>query len=337
MTIQPSESCDPPVFSRRSFLAGSATSSIVPFLTLAAGTSSASSDKRPGERNAAARTDGKRPSLGQTLGLALGSGGTNGLAHIPMLEVLDELGIVPRMIAGSSIGAVIGALYASGLTGAELRRLMTDFSSEDEHILYSLVQGSAGLSLFDLLRPDFDDGGLLDSQGFLDFLHDKIRVSSFEELAIPLKIVAADYWKREQVVLDQGPLIPAVKASMAVPGLFAPVSLNGRLLVDGGTVNPLSFDLLQGKCDLIVAVDVSGDTAEKEESKPDASDSLFNTFEIMQRAIVREKMKHTQSDILLHPKTSGVRLLHFHKAEQIFTQSAPTADEFRSALRELLD
>ncbi|GAB6056925.1 hypothetical protein JCM31598_00420 [Desulfonatronum parangueonense] len=88
--------------------------------------------------------------------------------------------------------------------------------------------------------------------------------------------MAADYWKREQVVLDQGPLIPAVKVSMAVPGLFAPVSLNGRLLVDGGTVNPLPFDLLQGKCDIIVAVDVSGDVAEPGEGKPDVLDSLFN-------------------------------------------------------------
>lgn len=302
-------------------------------MALMAGTSPASADNRPGEQPAAARKHGKMPSVG----LALGSGGANGLAHIPMLEVLDELGIVPRMISGSSIGAVIGALYASGLSGSELRRLMTEFSSSDRHILHSLVQGSAGLSLFDLLRPDLVNGGLLDTQGFLDFLHEKIQVSTFEELAIPLKIVAADYWKREQVVLDQGPLIPAVKASMAVPGLFAPVSLNGRLLVDGGTVNPLPFDLLQGQCDLVVAVDVSGDAAEPGESKPDVLDSLFNTFEIMQRAIVTEKMKHTQPDILLRPKTSGIRLLHFHKAEQIFAQSASAADELKSALRGLLD
>ena len=306
---------------------------MVSTVVLVAGTSLSSAEQIIGEFSGDLRRNGEKI----TVGLALGSGGAGGLAHIPMLEVLDELDIVPRMISGSSIGAVIGALYASGLSGAELRRLMTDFSSEDRHILRSLVQGSAGLSLFDLLRPDLVNGGLLDTQGFLDFLHEKIQVSTFEELAIPLKIVAADYWKREQVVLDQGPLIPAVKASMAVPGLFAPVALNGRLLVDGGTVNPLPFDLLQGQCDLIVAVDVSGEAAEPAENKPDVLDSLFNTFEIMQRAIVTEKMKHTRPDILIQPKTSGIRLLHFHKAEQIFAQSASAAEELKSALRGFLD
>jgi len=282
---------------------------------------------------------GKTPSDGLAVGLALGSGGANGLAHIPMLEVFDELGVVPKMIAGTSIGAVIGALYASGLSGADLRRLALDFASEDRHIMSTLIQGSAGLSLLDLIRPDLDNGGLLDSQGFLDFLHDKVRVSTFEELAIPLMVVAADYWKREQVVLDQGPLIPAIKASMAVPGLFAPVSVNGRLLVDGGTVNPLPFDLLLDQCDLIVAVDVSGGVVEPmelTEDKPDVLDSLFNTFEIMQRAITAEKMKHREPHIFIRPETSGVRLLHFHKAEQIFTQSEPAAQELKAALREHL-
>jgi len=265
--------------------------------------------------------------------VALGSGGANGLAHIPMLEVFDELGIVPKMIAGSSIGAIVGALYASGLSGAELRQLTTKFASEDRQIIRTLIQGSAGLSLTDLIRIDLDDGGLLDSSGFLDFLQEKLQVSTFEELDVPLKLVAADYWKREQVVLDKGPLIPAIKASMAVPGLFAPVALNDRLLVDGGTVNPLPFDLIHGECDLTVAVDVSGGTTGTEGEKPDVLDALFNTFEIMQQAITAEKMQYRKPDIHIRPQTSDIRLLHFHKAEQIFSQSAPAAEELRSALR----
>lgn len=268
--------------------------------------------------------------------VALGSGGANGLAHIPMLEVFDDVGLVPTVIAGSSIGAIIGALYASGLSGADLRRLTTEFASEDKHIMRTLIQGSAGLSLTDLIRLDLDDGGLLDSTGFLDFLQEKLQVSTFEELDIPLKLVAADYWKREQVVLDKGPLIPAIKASMAVPGLFAPVSLNGRLLVDGGTVNPLPYDLIHDDCGLTVAVDVSGDTAKINEEKPDVLDALFNTFEIMQQAITSEKMQYRKPDIHIRPQTSGIRLLHFHKAEQIFSQSASAAEELRSALREHL-
>ncbi|WP_045218161.1 patatin-like phospholipase family protein [Desulfonatronum thioautotrophicum] len=271
-----------------------------------------------------------------TLGLALGSGGASGLAHIPMLEVLDELDIVPKVIAGSSIGAIIGALYASGLSGADLRRLASDFAPEDKHFMRNLIQGSAGLSLMDLIRLDLDDGGLLDSDGFLDFLETKLDGSTFEDLPIPLKLVAADFWKREQVILDKGPLIPAIKASMAVPGLFAPVPLDGHLLVDGGTVNPLPFDLIDADCDLTVAVDVSGGKAGQEEEKPDVLDALFNTFEIMQQAITREKMKHITPGILVQPETSGIRLLHFYKAGEIFSQSASAAEELKSALREHL-
>ena len=308
------------LISRRRFLAGAVTvAASLPFSAMAGGKS------------------GDTPPSGLTVGLALGSGGANGLAHIPMLEVFDDLGVVPKMIAGTSIGAVIGSLYASGLSGADLRGLALDFAFEDGHVMRTLIQGNAGLSLLDLIRPDLDDGGLLDSQGFLDFLHEKIRVSTFEELAIPLKIVAADYWKREQVILDQGPLIPAIKASMAVPGLFAPVELDGRLLVDGGTVNPLPFDLLHDRCDLVVAVDVSGGAAgptEPTEDKPDVLDSLFNTFEIMQRSITAEKMKHREPHVFIRPETSGVRLLHFHKAEQIFAQSETAAEELKAALRE---
>ncbi|WP_211239064.1 patatin-like phospholipase family protein [Desulfonatronum lacustre] len=316
------------LISRRRFLGGAVTvAASLPFSAMAGGRS------------------GETPWSGLTVGLALGSGGANGLAHIPMLEVFDDLGVVPKMIAGTSIGAVIGALYASGLSGEDLRRLALDFASEDRHIMSTLIRGSAGLSLLDLIRPDLDNGGLLDSQGFLDFLREKVRVSTFEELAIPLMVVAADYWKREQVVLGQGPLIPAIKASMAVPGLFAPVELDGRLLVDGGTVNPLPFDLLHDRCDLVVAVDVSGgaagptepaEPAEPAEDKPDALDSLFNTFEIMQRAITAEKLKNRAPHIFVRPETSGVRLLHFHKAEQIFTQSEPAAEALRAALREHL-
>ena len=310
--------------SRRSFLAASAVG-------VASWPLAAFAD----EQNQAAHSKNSRK--GTSIGLALGSGGANGLAHIPMLEVFDELGIVPKIIAGTSIGAVIGALYASGLSGSDLRRLALDFASEDKHIMSTLIQGNMGLSLLDLIRPDLDNGGLLDSQGFLDFLHEKIRVSTFEELAIPLMVVAADYWKREQVVLDQGQLIPAIKASMAVPGLFAPVSVNGRLLVDGGTVNPLPFDLLHDRCDLIVAVDVSGgmtEPTELTEDKPDVLDSLFNTFEIMQRAITAEKMKYREPDIFIRPETSGIRLLHFHKAEQIFAQSRSAAQMLKTALSE---
>jgi NTE family protein len=267
-----------------------------------------------------------------SIGLALGSGGATGLAHIPMLEVFDELGIKPSIIAGASIGSIIGALYASGLSGKEIRDIVNDFAGSDMESLKALIQGHSGLKIMDLLRFDFDDGGLLDSQGFLNFLKHKIRVSTFEELTIPFKVVAADYWKREQVVFETGELIPAVKASMAVPGLFAPVAHEDRLLVDGGTVNPLPYDLLQGECEIVAAIDVSGAKAFDGKEKPGLTDSLFNTFEIMQQAIILQKINNHKPDIYIKPDIKDIRLLHFYRSQEIFDQAQPAAEELKTKL-----
>lgn len=267
-----------------------------------------------------------------SIGLALGSGGATGLAHIPMLEVFDELNIKPSIIAGSSIGSIIGAMYASGLSGKEIRGIVNDFSGSDMESLKALIHGHSGLKVMDLLKFDFDDGGLLDSQGFLNFLKRKIRVATFEELTIPFKVVAADYWKREQVVFETGELIPAVKASMAVPGLFAPVAYEDRLLVDGGTVNPLPYDLVQGKCEIVAAIDVSGAKTIDGKEKPGLTDSLFNTFEIMQQAIILQKINYHKPDIYIKPDIKDIRLLHFYRAQEIFDQAKPAAEELKKKL-----
>src|SRR5690554_7985871 len=100
--------------------------------------------------------------------------------------------------------------------------------------------------------------GLLDSTGFLNLLASYTKVRAFEELRIPLQVVATDYWTADSVVLTTGDLFLAIEASMAVPGLFTPVPYAEQLLIDGGTSNPLPFDLLQGGFDLVIAVDVSG-------------------------------------------------------------------------------
>lgn len=267
-----------------------------------------------------------------SLGLALGSGGASGLAHIPMLEVLDDLEITPKMIAGCSIGAIIGAMYASGLSGKALREIATGLFSADMHVLQTLFPGRGGLSLLDLIQPDIGRGGLLESQGFMDFLQDHIRVSQFEELKIPLKIVAADYWKRELAVFETGPIIPAVKASMAVPGLFAPVAMDDRLLVDGSTLNPLPFDLLEEECGLVLAIDVSGGETVPGNGMPDILDVVFNSFEMLQQAITREKIRRRPPELYVRPDVQGIRLMHFHKAERIFEQTAPSAEELRASL-----
>ncbi|MFW5927114.1 MAG: patatin-like phospholipase family protein [Wenzhouxiangella sp.] len=271
-----------------------------------------------------------------SIGLALGSGGATGLAHIAMLETLDSMDIKPTLIAGSSIGAIIGALYASGLSGSEIRKIFDDFSGSEFDMVSELAWGDADLGLSSLLRTDLDNGGLLSSDGLMAFLDAKIEADNFEDLDIPLKIVATEFWTGEERVLDSGELLPAIQASMAVPGLFSPEARDGELLIDGGSVNPLPFDLLTDACDIVIAVDVSGSRTQREPGDTGPTDVIFNSFEIMQQAITAEKMKHIQPDIYIRPDVRDIRLLHFNRIEEILEQAAPAAETMRRELEAAL-
>ncbi len=193
------------------------------------------------------------------IGLALGGGGAKGLAHIPILEVLDELGVRPSAIAGTSIGAVIGALYASGVKGREIREGIHEMvfsEGKGEHRALDLPRGLR--QILDLIDLDLGSGGLLRGEKFLERIYEDVRARSFEELQTPLKVVATEFWTREEVVFESGELLPAVRASMSLPVLFSPVVRGHRVLMDGGAVNPVPYDLLLDECDFTIAVDVAG-------------------------------------------------------------------------------
>lgn len=265
-----------------------------------------------------------------TVGLALGSGGANGLAHIAVLQVLDELEIVPDRIAGTSIGAVIGGLYAAGLSADEILDIFDDVAGSPLDALSGLA--GSELDLADLLQLGLSDGGLLDSSGFLRFLAGHTQARTFDDLAIPLAVVATDYWSGDSVVIEEDELFAAIEASMAVPGLFKPVRRGERLLIDGGTSNPLPYDLLMEEMDLVIAVDVSGSRNPDREPEPGITDLLFQTFSIMQQSLIRQALAHQRPHLYLKPEARGVRLLHFNRIHEILDQAEPVANELRDQL-----
>ncbi|MFH7320857.1 patatin-like phospholipase family protein [Desulfurivibrio sp. D14AmB] len=272
-----------------------------------------------------------RPFPMPTVGLALGSGGAGGLAHIAMLRVFDDLGIKPARITGTSIGAVIGALYAAGLSAAEIEEIFAEFGGSSLDVLSRLIMPGSELTLAALLKID-SNGGIFDSGGFLKFLAGKVEARSFEDLAIPLAVVATDYWTGETVVLDQGDLFTAVQASMAVPGLFPPVQRGQQLLIDGGTSNPLPFDLLLKRHDLVVAIDVSRSRTRSEEQQVDSLDLLLGSFTIMQQSIIAARMEAAQPDIYIKPELHDIRMLHFNRIEAVLEQAKPAAAELQRRL-----
>jgi NTE family protein len=268
------------------------------------------------------------------IGLALGAGGANGLAHILMLEVFDELGIKPFQISGSSIGAVIGALYASGKSAKEIRKIADSLIIRQKDTLKDVLLNEKIFKWVDFLDPELGQGGLISGDAFLSFLYDKIKKATFEALEIPLSVVATDFWKREQVVYRSGELLPAIKGSMAIPGLFTPVSLDNRVLVDGGAVNPVPYDVLPDECDITIAIDVTGEKSPQK--KLSFLNSIFNTFHIMQQAILNEKMIHQKPHIYIKPNIMNIRTLEFHKIDVIYKQARPAKAELKKRIRRMI-
>jgi NTE family protein len=270
------------------------------------------------------------------IGLALGGGGAKGLAHIPLLDVFDELNIRPHCITGTSIGAIMGALYASGIKAQQIRDRVQSMVISKGDSFKAILKKKDALKWIQFLDVDFRGIGLFRGDKFIDFLYKSMGVKYFEDLKIPLRVVASDFWTSEQVVLDQGELLPAVKASMGLPGVFTPVTLNDRILIDGGGVNPVPHDLLTD-CDVVIAINVMGRMSHDPHRPPNLFRAVLGTFDIMQNSIVKEKHKHNPPDILIRPDIHDIDILEFYKADEVYEQAAPAREKLKRQLERLVD
>lgn len=270
----------------------------------------------------------KRTTAGKSaapkIGLALGGGGAKGLSHIAFLGVFDELGLKPAVISGTSIGALIGAFYAAGLPAARIGEIFTGLSLLDMTAMVDLaIRGKSGL---------------IKGKKFTAFVREHIGRITFEELHIPLRVVATDFWSRSQVVFRGGDVAEAVRASVSVPGILEPVLLDGRVLIDGGAVNPLPCDIIRSEADLVVAIDVSG---EKEPEggrgeRPNIFESILSTFQIMESSIVESTLSSAKPDILIKPRLKNVRVMEFYRAGAILRGVESDARLLKRKLRALL-
>jgi len=252
-----------------------------------------------------------------------------------MLEALDELGVRPHRIAGTSIGAVMGALYASGISGARIREgVRRMVISKGDSFREALGKRDA-LRWFEFLDVEFRRGGLFKGDRFIQFLYGQMGKGTFEELATPLRVVATDFWTSEQVVLESGDLLSAVKASMGLPGVFTPVRRDGRVLIDGGGVNPVPHELLDD-CDVKIAIDVMGQMQPDRPGQiPNLVRAVLGTFDIMQNSIVAAKLQLHPPDIYIRPTVVGVDILEFYKAEEVYAQAAGERDRLVAELERL--
>jgi NTE family protein len=272
----------------------------------------------------------------KTVALALGGGGARGLAHIAVLETLDEIGIRPVAIAGTSIGALLGAPYAAGMSGKEIRTHVTALARDRGSLFGKLLAARAGGSIGALIASGLRSAALIDAEKFCaQFLPDRVP-DTFEALQIPLTVIASDLYARREAAISTGPLRSAVAASMAIPGLSRPVMFEGRVMVDGGATNPLPFDRVRNGADIVIAVDVAGPAADDCTAMPDSLECYLATILVMAQTIIDEKLKHGAPDIVLRPNVGVFRALDFLRASAILRAAEPVKAELREKLKPLL-
>ena len=303
------------------------------------------------------------------LGIALGSGAARGLAHIGVLKVLEEKNIPVGALAGTSIGALIGALYAAGVPVTQMEQVALEIDWR---------------SMTKLLDPVIPLSGLTDGRKLITFIGGLLPVRTFEELNYPLAVTATDINTGEAVVIKQGDLLEALRASLAFPGIFSPAVFGQRVLVDGGLCKPLPTDVVRdmgtdkviGIC-TIPKVDKKSPeaflTRRKNHREPGKWKDIFNasrieqafrtaigqefngdnstdtgvrppnifkvcaqSVAIMENVINDLQTNQSPNELILRPQLDDITLLEFHRAEEIIAAGETAARESLSQIEYLL-
>ncbi|TPL40076.1 patatin-like phospholipase family protein [Mesorhizobium sp. B2-4-6] len=273
--------------------------------------------------------------MSPTFGVAFGGGGARGLAHIHIIEALDEIGIKPVAIAGSSIGAIMGAGMASGMKGAEIHDYARSILGSRAEVAARMWRSRPG-TIAEAMQ-----GGIRVSQFNIErilkaFLPEAIP-QTFEALKVPLKVTATDYFGHSLAVFAEGDLHSALAASAAIPAVFRPVTREGRVLIDGGIYNPVPFDLIEKDADIIIAVDVVGAPSEAERRHPTTVDLMYGATQLMMQSITANKLRQHRPDILIRPNVSKYRVLEFLKIETLMAETVEIKDELKRAVERAVE
>ncbi|ESY65141.1 patatin-like phospholipase family protein [Mesorhizobium sp. M0051] len=271
--------------------------------------------------------------MSPTFGIAFGGGGARGLAHIHVIEALDELGIRPVAIAGSSIGAIMGAGMAAGMTGKDIHDYARAILGRRAQVASRMWRARPGTiaEAMQVRVSQFNVERILKA-----FLPEAIP-ETFAELKIPLKVTATDYFGHKLAVFDDGDLHSALAASAAIPAVFRPVMRDGRLLIDGGIYNPVPFDLIENDADIIIGVDVVGAPVELDRKHPTTVDLIFGATQLMMQSIIANKLKQCRPDILVRPAVSKYRVLDFLKIDALMNETVDIKDELKRQVEKAVE
>lgn len=234
------------------------------------------------------------------VGLALGGGAARGLAHIGVLEVLEDAGIPIDMIAGTSVGAIIGALYARGKSAAWIKDLALDLAGKKENFFRELSLSKTGLiqgrKLEKTLKPIFGN-------------------ITFEELKYRFACAATDVYTGEEVVFNDGPVWDCIRASASIPLLLTVAKWKGRYLVDGGLTDPVPAGVAREMgAELVIAVNVIPAKSVQEEKEPNVFAVAMQLVYVLNHQLVKSSI--VDADIIIEPQVEHIGFADFHRAEE---------------------
>ncbi len=251
---------------------------------------------------------------GPKIGLALGAGGARGLAHIGVLKTLEKEGIIPDCIAGVSMGSLVGAYYCLGQDLDELEKEVLAFNRRR--------------ALKKLVDPNNPKKSLIKGKKIEKYINETTGGATFRNLKKPFKVVTTDLESGKEIILEKGNLTKALLASISVPGIFPPVKIYGKHLVDGGVVNFTPTDVVEDMgADLVIGVDLIIRREAKLDKSPSILSSLIQSYEIVRSQGAKLKNKdHKKELVMIEPKIKGtIDSFKFYKIERFIQEGERAA------------
>ncbi len=264
------------------------------------------------------------------IGLGLGAGAARGLAHITILEAFDDLGVKPSLIVGTSIGALIGGSYASGLDARTIR-------AHAEAVLGKRVSAARRVlapdngSIFRLINFNPLAAPLLDGLQLIRLALPATVARRIEDTVIPFKVIATDFFGHCEVEVTTGNMEQAIAASIAIPGVIAGPQVQGRQLVDGGCVNPVPFDRAREGMDIVIGIDVIGSPMPRPR-RPSSLELLTGALQIQQKQISALRRAVNPPDIYIEPEVDRFRVHEFFRLRDILKAAEPARERLKRSL-----
>jgi len=292
----------------------------------------------------------KRPRIG----LVLSGGGARGLAHVGVIQILEEMKIPIDYVAGTSMGAIVGAFYASGISPAEMEKMVVSMEWNEafmdkpppSELPFRRKKDAADFLInFDL---GFRDGkftipkGLLQGQNLNLMLKSMLihneGIDDFDQLNIPFRAVATDIETGNPVILSKGDLVRAIRASMSIPAMFAPVEIDGKMLVDGGVANNLPVDVIRRMgADIVIAVDISTNLSKRDQLTTSIEITSQLTSIMVQRNTAYQISTLRECDVLIQPNLGDITTGEFFRAGEAVIVGRKKAESMKETLARLSD